>query len=159
MQSIIVADVPYIACWIMAWHMKRSMCVNVLPPTQYYSLLHVNMVISPYTHKWLHDDCMYVCMSIYYVYTPMTTPASSEVRTPHRWGSMYSSSHAWSCTDHAQVNMYLEEVYYRNRTCSDIDLQWRRECIIACSLLCGESGCCCSWCVEGVMSTCSTVCT
>ena len=53
--------------------------------------------------------------------------------------------------------MNLEEVYYRNWTCSDMGLYGRRECIIACSLLCGGSGCCCSCCVEGVMSTCSRV--
>ena len=137
------------------WHMKRSMCVNVLPPAQYYSLLHVNMVISPYTHKWLHDDCMYVCMSIL-LCSPMITPVSSEVRTRHRWGSMYSSSHAWSWCNDTWMNMNLVEFYYRNWTCSDMDLQWRRECIIACSLLCGGSGCCCSCCVEGVMSICSS---
>ena len=100
--------------------------------------------------------CMYVWV-YYYVYTPMTTPASSEVRTRHRWGSKYSSSHAWSWCNDTWMNMNLVEFYYRNWTCSDMDLQWRRECIIACSLLCGERGCCCSWCVEGVMSTCSSV--
>ena len=72
---------------------QQSCCIpwTYIPLSMYVLKPCVMASISFLCNVYYIIYCIHVC-------TSMTTPASSEVRTPHRWGSMYSSSHAWSCT-------------------------------------------------------------